>query len=213
MAFNPGDNIWPQGSDGRHGRPIDSRTDSRTDSRIVAAVLAGERARFGELVERHGGPVWSVITRSLKHGDDAREVFQETWLRALERLDTLREPERLRSWLLSIAMNQCRSRYRRGTEQLAPELEQELVSTDAGPDAALERGDEVAKLHSAIARLPERQRQVIELRLSAGLGHREIAAALGIREDNARANLYQAMRRLKAELGENNDPDGQGETL
>ncbi|MDF1800559.1 MAG: sigma-70 family RNA polymerase sigma factor [Planctomycetota bacterium] len=174
------------------------------DRALVAAVLGGDRDRFAELVERHGAPVWAAVSRFLGDQDDAREVFQETWCRALERLASLKEPDRLRSWLLSIALNQCRSRGRRRREvSLDPALESrgfEPEATGLDPHAALERADERAQLRAAVARLPTRQREVVELRLAEGLSHAEIAAALGIREDNARANLYQALRRLKAEL-------------
>lgn len=178
------------------------------DQALVAAVLGGDRERFGELVERHGAPVWAAVSRFLGDVDDANEVFQETWLRALERLASLKEPDRLRSWLLSIALNLCRSRHRRrrevGLQAAAAEDESWAGSEPAGaleePHEALEREDELGRLRAAVAQLPPRQRAVVELRLAEGLSHAEIAAALGIREENARANLYQALRRLKAEL-------------
>ena len=180
------------------------------DHLVIAAVLAGDRERFGELVEHHQEAVWGVIARFLPNQDDAREVFQETWLRALERLQSLRDPERLRSWLFSIALNQCRSRHR--ARSLAPrqlrlvgesETERGLLepaATTLGPVELLTRRDESERFAAAIAHLPARQREVLELRLSGGLSHAEIATVLGIREDSARANLYQAMRRLKAQL-------------
>ena len=179
-------------------------SESGGDRLVIAAVLAGDRERFGELVESHKAAVWGVIARFLSNPDDAREVFQETWLRALERLQSLRDPDRMRSWLFSIALNQCRSRHRAQKHLRLPsrrgEAEAEPVADELGPAEALVRRDEEACLFEAIAGLPTRQREVLELRLSGGLNHAEIAAVLGIREDNARANLYQAMRRLKAEL-------------
>jgi RNA polymerase sigma-70 factor (ECF subfamily) len=185
------------------------------DRSVIEAVLAGDRERFGELVERHSGPVWGVISRFLANQDDAREVFQETWVRALERLASLKNPDRLRSWLFSIALNQCRSRHRSKTagprlvslSRPPADFESAGKALDPaadtpGPAEQLVAADDQARLLTAIQTLPTRQREVLELRLTAGLSHGEIASALGIREDNARANLYQAMRHLKAQLQE-----------
>lgn len=189
------------------------------DRSVIEAVLAGDRERFGELVERHSAAVFGVISRFIGNSDDAREVFQETWVRALERLASLKRPERLRSWLFSIALNQCRSRHRVKTSGLrlvslshAPSAqdgqarELDPATSEPGPSDVLEAADESARLAAAIQTLPPRQREVLELRLTGGLNHAEIAAALGIREDNARANLYQAMRHLKALM--NTDDEG-----
>ena len=77
-----------------------------------------------------------------------------------------------------------------------------LADPRVDPGAQAEQTDDLERMRAAVARLPTRQRQVVELRLAEGLGHAEIAAALGIREDNARANLYQALRKLRAELDE-----------
>src|SRR5688572_13204277 len=66
--------------------------------------------------------------------------------------------------------------------------------------AALEAGEERARIERACARLPERQREVFEMRVLANLTHAEIAALLGIREDASRASYYQALRKLRAEL-------------
>jgi len=177
------------------------------DRSVIEAVLAGDRERFSELVERHSAAVFGVISRFLGNPDDAREVFQETWVRALERLASLKRPERLRSWLFSIALNQCRSRHR--SKSAGPRLvslsgrpadaeDFDPAATAPGPSEVLEAADDQERLTRAIQTLPPRQREVLELRLTGGLNHTEIAAALGIREDNARANLYQAMRQLKA---------------
>ena len=191
------------------GSPLGGTED---DGALVAAVLGGDRERFAELVERHGAPVWAAVSRFLGDEGEAQEVFQETWLRALERLASLKDPGRLRSWLLSIALNLCRSRGRRRRELSLERMVEESGAEPVGagsleaprdPAAAAERADDLERMRAAVRRLPGRQRQVVELRLAEGLGHAEIAAALGITEDNARANLYQAMRKLKADL---NDP-------
>ncbi len=66
---------------------MDLRHDARASDRdIIASVLGGERDKFHDLVQRHSGPLWATVSGALRNPDDAREVFQETWLRAFQRL-------------------------------------------------------------------------------------------------------------------------------
>ena len=131
--------------------------------------------------------------------EDAREVFQETWLRAFERLESLREPRRLRSWLLSIALNLARQRLRRASPEPLDEACPEAAGTPGGVRVGeeLEREELLERTREEIEALPPRQREVVRLRIQQGLSHGEIAALLGIREENARANYYQGLRRLR----------------
>ena len=182
----------------------------RADLENIEAVLAGDRDAFHGIVERHGPPVWSGLTRLLGNREDAREVFQETFTRAFERLGSLREPGRLRSWLLSIALNQARARLRRplSMRALDPAEEQLGIAGSAPPSSEAAETHERAELVlAAVAALPPRQRQVVELRMNSELSHAEIAAALGISEDASRANYYQGLRQLKARLEPRLEPD------
>ena len=177
------------------------------DSELIARFLAGERDCFGLLVRRHASPLWATLRRNLGDEEEARDVFQETWLRAFERLGSLRDVGRLRSWLLSIAMNLVRQghRQRDRTRTLAEVPEAEiLLQEDAS--RAVEAEDELSFLRRRIEGLPPRQREVLDLRMNHGLSHGEIAAMLGITEESSRANYYQALRRLRAEY-EGRDDD------
>lgn len=189
------------------GADSDQALDS--DRELVAAVLAGERDRFEPLVARHGPALAAWIERKLADREEAREVFQETWVRAFEGLAELREAERLRAWLISIAHNVLRQRLRRA--RLAPRAAfdgsdvkvDRCVGDDvSGPGSALERDESAARARSALARLSERQREIFLLRVEQELSHAEIAALLSIREDNARAHFHLAVRALRRELGE-----------
>jgi len=183
-----------------------------TDRDIIARVLAGDRESFHDLVRRHESPLWATLRGSLRNLEDAREVFQETWLRAFERLASLRDPARLRSWLLSIGLNLVRQRLRRpfpaSAEQPARDGGSsfgELAADSDAPGDALERDEELERLRAAVGELPPRQREVVDLRVNHELSHAEIAELLGISEESSRANYYQALRRLK---GRFRDQDG-----
>lgn len=177
-----------------------------TDPELVSRAVAGDRRAFGTLVERHSVPVWSAVSRAVSNRELAREVFQDTWVRAFERLHTLREPDRLRSWLLSIALNLTRQLGRR-PESVGIDGEDVTEPRDSagGGSAGLERGELRAALARAIAELPRRQREVVRLRVHFEESYAAIGRALGISEENARANFYQGLRRLRARF-EDDEP-------
>ena len=100
------------------------------DSKLIRAILDGEHELFHDLVQRHAAPLWGTVSASIADREEAREILQETWVRAFERLASLREHGRLRSWLLSIALNLVRERARR----------QRPVSLDIVPDDSLPPG-------------------------------------------------------------------------
>lgn len=170
------------------------------DRDSIAEVLAGEPERFHDLVRRHTAPLWGTIRSAVSNADDAREVLQETWLRAFERLHTLREPNRFRSWLLSIALNQVRQALRRrGVVESEPveHLDRRLDGARSAEERA-ECLEEAEILRGRIRTLPARQREVLDLRLNHELSHAEIAELLGISPESSRANYYQAVRKLRA---------------
>jgi RNA polymerase sigma-70 factor (ECF subfamily) len=174
-----------------------------SDREDVARVLAGDRDSFHGIVRRHAAPLWSTVRASVRSLEDAHEVFQETWVRALQRLDSLRDPGRLRAWLLSIALNLVRQEHRRqGVVAEAPGEVLDRFEDAAGVDPARAAAENelVDDLRARIAELPDRQREVLDLRLNHELSHGEIADLLGITPESSRANTYQALRKLRAAL-------------
>lgn len=167
-----------------------------SDAEIIADVLAGNRARFSVLVERHGRELLGFLARRTRGSDEARELFQETWVRAFESLAQLRDLAAVRGWLIGIASNTLRKSRRRSAPE--PLAEAELAAARE-PDA-LEGSDRATRIARAVGRLPERQREVFELRAVHELAHEEIAQRLGISAEASRANFYQAARRLRVEL-------------
>jgi RNA polymerase sigma-70 factor (ECF subfamily) len=171
------------------------------DGELIDRVLAGDGAAFGPLVDRHGPALLAWLARRTRGAAEAADLYQETWLRAFRGLGRLEEPARLRAWLLGIAFHaldkHLRSRARRPAQPLGT-----LEPAREDEPAPLERGEFAARVRAAVGRLPPRQREVFELRALAGLDHAAIGRQLGIREDNARANYHQALRKLREELGD-----------
>lgn len=171
------------------------------ESAQIARVLAGEREAFHALLQRHTAPLLATLRAALANREDAREVLQETWLRAYQNLGSLREPARLRSWLLSIALNLVRARHRCLPEQSleAGDVHEPRLE-DEGPER-LDRDEDLGSLRAQLAALPPRQREVLDMRVNHELSHAEIAALLGISEEASRASYYQGLKRLRQGLG------------
>ena len=129
---------------------------------LVRAAAMGETAAWDELVRRYGGLLWSICRDHRLDAADAADVFQLTWLRLLERLDTLQDPDRVAGWLATTCRRECLAVLRRA-RRVSPSSEAvELHTEPAGAaDADVLRADRDATLWDAFARLGERCRKVL----------------------------------------------------
>lgn len=173
-----------------------------TDQDLAIRARAGRREAFDALVARHGPGLLRFLRRLTRRPEDAQDLFQETFLRAYRSLGTLRDPARFRAWVVTIATNAVRRQIeRRGEPERSLELEPEPEG-DSGMTALrnLEQAERRTALRQAMRRLPDRQKAVLSMRLDMNLPFAEIGEALGIREENARAHHYQALRSLRRML-------------
>ena len=173
-----------------------------SDKEIIARILAGDDEGFTQLLDRHGRVLWAFVRGREPFLDRAKDLYQETIVRALERLGTLRDPERFRAWMLIMARNTMTQGLRKRSEVALSQPADSLHDQRGGEGAleALEQRELAEQVRSALEQLPPRQREVCELRSDRGLSHAEIAELLGITEANARANFYQGLRKLRAAL-------------
>ena len=173
---------------------------SATDAEEVRAFLGGDEAAFERLVDRYQRPVLSLCQRLIGAGD-AKDLFQDAFLQCYRALPQLRAPGAFRTWLFRITVRRARRHLlaRPGPGALADADGFAAPPVPAGTDR-LELDEDVARLRSSLARLPERQREVVVLRHYEDLSFAEIATILGIREDAARANHYQGLKRLRRDL-------------
>jgi RNA polymerase sigma-70 factor (ECF subfamily) len=172
-----------------------------SDAVLVARARRGEPAAFDTLVRRHYRAAYAVALALLGHRTDAEDVCQDGWVRALERLDDCREPDRFIYWLLQIVRNRARNyldyRRVRASEPLDPD-------TAAGADDPQKELDSVrlrARIEESLAELSQVQREIVLLHDLEGWSHREIAGGLDISEVMSRQHLFQARRRLRGSLG------------
>jgi RNA polymerase sigma-70 factor (ECF subfamily) len=162
-----------------------------------------EPPSFAALVERHRAEILAYLVRLLGNRDDAQDACQETLLRAHRAFPGLARGSRPRAWLYRIATRSAQNAVRRRgrtTGRVAPVDPDSLA---AGAADAGERRAEFRTVARAVAGLPPRQRAALVLRMLQDLDYAEIAAVLGGNAVAARANVYQALKRLRALLGGN----------
>jgi RNA polymerase sigma-70 factor, ECF subfamily len=164
------------------------------ESRHVALLLA----KHGDELARH-------IRRIVRDDDATQDILQDTMIRAYGALDRLAAGSNTRAWLYRIATNTALNHLRaRRRERSA--LERHAAEREVAGPSADHHGDDTdtrrAALWSRVAGLPERQRLAITLRLADELDYEEIARRLGGTAATARANVYQATRKLRLRVGE-----------
>lgn len=171
------------------------------DADLLVAHLAGDAQAFSALVRRYERPVYRLALRYARDADEAEDLAQRTFLRVLAHAGDLRPGQPFAAYLFRIAANLCKN-HLRDRARLVFGLPLEAAAPDAGasPDA-LEAQQRRSKMREALARLPQRQRQVVSLRVDAELPFAQIAEALGITENNAKVNFHYAVKRLQKLVG------------
>lgn len=178
-------------------------SDAADDLTLVRASVAGSREAFDVLVERHRRPVYQLCYRYVGNHEDASDLAQEALLRAYRALGTFKGESSLATWLYRIAVNVCLNRVTAKTPVTEPIEEARHVDRRADdPALAMLRAEQSQRVRAAIARLPNRQRTVLVLRVYQELPHQEIAGLLGSSVGAVKANFFHALRNLRKLLQE-----------
>ena len=177
----------------------------------IAAVAAGDRSALERLYDRFAPPVFALALRILGIRADAEDVVQEVFLQMWRRAETYRidrgSPE---CWIMTIARNRALARIRaentmkRGLEYLRERPGPAIVEPVSGP---VVRAEVALTVRSALARLPEEQRRVLELAYFEGLTQTDIAARLGEPLGTVKTRIRLGMERLKRLVGEGETPE------
>ena len=171
-----------------------------TDSELVAASRAGDRDAFGVLVERHRRHVYQLCYRFVGNHEEASDLAQDVFLRAYRGLRGFKGNSALATWLYRIGVNVCLNRVsaRSKGPRIAPlEAAQGVDHAAERADTRLERDERAAEVRAAIARLPDKQRATLILRVYHDLPHEQIAGILGSSVGAVKANFFHALNNLK----------------
>ncbi len=166
------------------------------DAMMVDLVRGGDNDAFGELFHAYRGCVLRRARNMVGGEDEARDVAQEVFLTAFEKLDMWEARAPLAAWLLRITTNVCLNRRRRmATRQRAAVDLRRMRSADTVGEMI--PCDLVERVRAAVDQLPERRRRVLLLRYFQGLSTKETAEELGITTSSVRVTVHTAFASLR----------------
>jgi RNA polymerase sigma-70 factor (ECF subfamily) len=203
---------------------LESPDPGAAEAALLERLRAGDEAAFGALVARHYATMLAVAQTYVKGRAVAEEVVQEAWLGVIKGLDRFEGRSSLRTWILSILVNQAKTRGVREARSVpfaTLEGDEPAVEPDRfrGPHesypghwrafpgdwgrsaaAAVQDRETLRVVMGAIAELPATQQTVIRMRDVEGYSSEEVCAALDVSEANQRVLLHRARSRVRAAL-------------
>jgi RNA polymerase sigma-70 factor, ECF subfamily len=190
---------------------------SLDDQPLIERAQAGERAAFEELVHRYDRDVLRLALNVLHSAEDARDVYQEAFLKIYRNLHRFRSECSFYTWIYRIVTNVCLDHLRRRRSR--PEDQAPLITNaahentgvdffdqqagarcDGDPERSMQ-GQEIGKrIAAALKLLSPRERMIFEMKHYQGLKLRDIGDALGTSEETVKNSLFRATRKMRAQL-------------
>lgn len=168
----------------------------------VNAAKSGDPKAFEAIVRATYNDTYALALRLVGNAEDARDVVQDTYLRAFRAISRFRGDAAIGTWLFRITSNSANNLLRR--RRPAEPLHDATIAIDHDPAhdpvVAAEGSELRARLLTALASLPVKLREVVELRELADLSHDAIATRLGITESAAKVRLHRARAKLREHL-------------
>ena len=182
-----------------------------TDEELVRSVLAGDRERYAELVERYQGRLVNYLHRLVRQTDDAHDLAQEVFVRVYQALDRFDPQYRFSTWLFRVAQNAAIDQIRRRrfrTVSIGPGDESredggravDVEDHAPGALAELEARERDGEVRAAIEALPWEYRELIVMRHYGELAYEEIAESKGMPLGTVKNKLFRARQMLKQTL-------------
>jgi RNA polymerase sigma-70 factor (ECF subfamily) len=185
------------------------------EAHFIERLRAGEAAAFDYLVAERSGDIYALLYRLTEDPEEARDLTQETFLRAFQNISRFRGDANLKTWLYRIAINQARNRWRwwrRRRRDLTVSLDTQdgqreqplsasLRAVGADPEQETLARERETTLRAALRSLSRSYREAVILRDVEGLSYEEIAAALEISIGTVKSRLSRGRLELRRILG------------
>jgi RNA polymerase sigma factor (sigma-70 family) len=169
------------------------------DGEIVRAVLAGDRERYAQLVERYRDRYARYATRMLGSVDAAEDAVQDAFVRAYDQLAQCKEPDKFIGWFFLILRNRCFAERRRNRTSTSLEAADDVATTDRA-DGGAETAEQRRALQLALLELTPDQREVFVLKHVEGLSYGEIAERLSTSIPSLKMRMHRAYDKLREQL-------------
>jgi RNA polymerase sigma factor (sigma-70 family) len=152
-----------------------------SDGELVRRAGKGDERAWNELVERHSPLLWRVARAAGADHATASDIVQTTWLRLLDRLDTIRDPDKVRGWLAVTARNATMTTHRRSAKVVLSDDDLfDVIDDGAGPERTAVAQDDASHLGEAMGRISSSCRELLSLLFSDDdLSYAEISELTG----------------------------------
>ncbi len=184
-----------------------------SEKALVQQAKAGDRNAFAALVSAYESKIYNLALRYLGNREDAMDASQEVFLRVFRFLPGFQEESGFSTWIYRIGVNVCKDmlakQSKRNEQSIEVEDEEEerrtldIVDCRYSPEQILENAELRTILSTAIASLPEQQREVVVLRDIQGLSYEEIASVLSLESGTVKSRLSRARENLRKKLLQN----------
>ena len=176
--------------------------DKMSDEKLLLRVAEGDKAAFQQLYQNTDKTIYGFILSILRNPQDSEEVMQELYLKVWTSAGSYQSQGKSLAWMFTIARNLCYMRFRDQKHEADIGLS-DLSEMETGEFCPqIEDAADKMVLHAALKILNEEERQIVLLRASAGLKHREIAADLEMPLATVLSKYNRAMKKLKKHLRE-----------
>ncbi len=170
----------------------------RNDAELVSASAEGDRDAYAVLVRRHASRVYATCLAMLNDPDDSKDMAQETLVKGMIRIHSLRDGTQFAAWITRIAQNLCRDHRRTWKRR------RELLQTQDPPVSSTTKPSSL-DLSTALARLPEKYRIPLMLYYFDGQSSENLARTLNLSRAGASTRLVRARRALRRLLEKNHE--------
>ena len=201
--------------------PLPAAASSPREKEVLRKACDGDRSAFGQIVSWYQDRLYNAILRMVGDPDDARELTQEAFTRALDRLETFRGESGPYTWLFRIAMNLAISRlrqdqrrrtfsldaagpgngkFRESAGQASSLLDRMAADPSQSPSARMERRERDQHVLAALGRIDAEYRAVLVMRDVEGFDYQQMADVLGLPLGTLKSRLFRARVALRDEL-------------
>ena len=191
--------------------------DAKAIAELLARCQAGDRAAWDTLVDAYWQRLFGYALRATGNSELAQDLVQETFLRIVQRLDRYADQGKFEAWLFRILVNLVRdhgrSKLRHPTQSTVVEsngdrsdMTDDMAGKPGMPFEPLTHREDVDRLHEALRKLPEGDRQILLLRHFADMPFKDIARTLNCPIGTVLARAHRALGKLRVLMEVSHDP-------
>jgi RNA polymerase sigma-70 factor (ECF subfamily) len=169
------------------------------EGQLIENCLKGERKAQQKLFESYAGVLSRVCRRYIQNEEDARDVFQEGFIKIFRSLESFRHQSSLETWMTRIMINSALSYLRSAKLTFSDNVTEIADFTDDEHESSTDKYQDLdtEKVMDCVRRLPDGYRTVMNLYVMDGYSHKDIAHMLGISENTSKTQLLKARKKVK----------------